>query len=189
MLKKTFHEAGFYFWGVELPNPSYASNKWEERPLSKVHNGDGDSVGERNGILVHIRFDFRGTGKAGRFLFGGKATDKAAEETREQQLAIFRNVPMQGIEIVDIDVATEVYTVYDDITNTEVAYAPLVLTVKADDLENIIRFIAREEFRKVEILDPASITLNHNDLERVLYRFHEEIKEFRLHLEKKYNLR
>jgi len=152
-------------------------------------NQSGDGIGDRNGILVKIRLDFKGTGKPGRFLFGGKNVDKAAEESREQQLAVFRNVPMQGIQIIDIDVSTEVYTVYDDIANNEVAYAPLVLTIKADSLENIIRFITREDFRKIEVLDPASITLSHNDIERLLFRFYEEMKEFRYWLERKYNLK
>ncbi|MDF9407388.1 hypothetical protein L7E55_03275 [Pelotomaculum isophthalicicum JI] len=155
--------------------------------MSKVQSGDG--IVDRNGILVKVRLDFKGTGKTGRFLFGGKATDKAAEESREQQLAVFRNVPMQGIQIIDIDVSTEVYTVYDDIANAEIAYAPLVLTIKADSLENIIRFIAREDFRKIEVLDPASLSLSHNDIERILYRIYEEMKEFRLWMERKYNLK
>jgi len=155
--------------------------------LSIIQSGDG--IGDRNGILVKVRLDFKGTGKTGRFFFGGKNVDKAAEEYREQQLAVFRNVPMQGIHIIDIDVSTEVYTVFDDITNTEVAYAPLVLTIKADSLENIIRFIAREDFRKIEVLDPASISLSHSDIERILFRIYEEMKDFRLWLERKYNLK
>jgi len=155
--------------------------------LSNIQSGDG--IGDRNGILVKIRLDFKGTGKPGRFLFGGKTIDKAAEESREQQLAVFRNVPIQGIHIIDIDVSTEIYTVYDDITNSEIAYAPLILTVKADSLENIIRFIAREDFRKIEILDPASLTLSHSEIERILFKMYEEMKEFRAWLERKYNLK
>lgn len=155
--------------------------------MSITRNGDG--IVDRNGILVKIRLDFKGTTKSGRFLFGGKNVDKAAEEYREQQLAVFRNVPMQGIQILDLDVSTEVYTVYDEITNSDVAYAPLVLTLKADSLENLIRFIAREDFRKIEVLDPASITLSHNEIERLLFRIFEEMKDFRLWLERKYNLK
>jgi len=155
--------------------------------LSNIQSGDG--LSDRNGILVKIRLDFKGTGKPGRFLFGGKTIDKAAEESREQQLAVFRNVPMQGIHVIDIDASTEIYTVYDDIASSETAYAPLVLTVKADSLENIIKFIAREDFRKIEILDPASLTLSHSEIERLLFRMHEEMKEFRLWLERKYNLK
>lgn len=147
-----------------------------------------DGAGDRNGVLLKVRLDFKGTGKPGRFLFGGKPTDRAAEETREQQVSVFRNVPLQGIQIMDIDASTDVYTVYDDLTNSDTAYAPLVLTVKADSLENALRFIARDDFRKIEILDPAFITLTHSDIERLLFKVYEEMKEFRKRLEKKYNL-
>ncbi|MDD2443739.1 MAG: hypothetical protein PHS52_04475 [Desulfotomaculaceae bacterium] len=145
--------------------------------------------GGRDGILVKVRLDFKGAGKPGRFLFGGKSTDKVAEESREQQVAIFRNVPLQGIHIEDIDMSAEVYTVFDDISNNEIAFAPLVLTIKADSLENVIKFITRDDFRKIEILDPAHITLSHSGIERLLFRVHEETKEYRMRLEKRYNLR
>lgn len=148
-----------------------------------------DGTSDRDGILIKIRLDFKGTGKPGRFLFGGKPTDRAAEEAREQQIAIFRNVPLQGLQIIDIDVSGDVYTVYDDINNSDTAYAPLILTIKADALENIIRFITREDFRKIEILDPAYISLNHSEIERLLFKVHEEMKESRSRLEKKYNLK
>ncbi len=148
-----------------------------------------DGTSERDGVLIKVRLDFKGTGRPGRFLFGGKPTDRAAEEAREQQIAIFRNVPLQGMQIIDIDVSGDVYTVYDDINNNDTAYAPLILTIKADALENIIRFITRDDFRKIEILDPAYITLNHSEIERLLFKVHEEMKESRSRLEKKYNLK
>jgi len=75
------------------------------------------------------------------------------------------------------------------LNNSDTAYAPLILTIKADALENIIRFIARDDFRKIEILDPAYISLNHAEIERLLFKVHEEMKESRARLEKKYNLR
>jgi len=140
----------------------------------------------RNGILLKIRLDCKSNGKPGRLLFGGKSSQKIAEELREQQLAIFKNVPMQGIQIVDIDVSTDIYTVYDEVENTNTAYAPMILTVKADNLEYIIRFITREDFRKIEILDPASITLSHYELERLLFRINEEVRESVSRVEKKY---
>ncbi len=155
--------------------------------MSKIQVADAAS--ERDGILVKVRLDFRGTGKPGRFLFGGKPTDKAAEEAREQQVAVFRNVPLQGVQVIDIDVSTDVYTVYDDVTNSETAYAPLVLTIKADSLENVIQFITREDFRKIEILDPAFISLNHSGIERLLFKVYEEMREFRAKLDKKFNLK
>jgi len=150
---------------------------------------DGDKRNDRNGILAKVRLDFKGDGKPGRLLFGGKPSDKAAEEAREQQVAIFKNIPLHGVQIMDIDLSTEVYTVSDDLTGTTTAYAPLVLTIQADSLDSIIRFITREDFRKVEILDPAFVTLNHYEIERLLFKVYEETKGYRSRLERKYNLK
>ncbi|MGI6493040.1 MAG: hypothetical protein ACOX0T_11745 [Pelotomaculum sp.] len=144
---------------------------------------------DRDGILFKVRLDFKSNGKPGRLLFGGKTSEKTAEELREQQMAIFRNVPIQGIQIMDIDISTDIYTMYDELENTDAAYAPMVLTVKADNLECIVRFITREDFRKIDILDPASITLSHYELERLLFKVHEEMREYRFRLEKKFNIK
>jgi hypothetical protein len=151
---------------------------WEDNPLSNAT--------ERDGILVKVRLDFKGKINDKNFFFRGKSSDRAAEEAREQQLALFRNVPVQGAQIIDLDAGADVYSVYDEFTNTEVAYAPLILTIEADNIESILKFTAREDFRKIEVLDPSSITLNHNEVERILYRVYEEIKELRTWLEKKY---
>ncbi|WP_031515227.1 hypothetical protein [Desulfofalx alkaliphila] len=140
-------------------------------------------------VQAKIRLDFKGIGKPGRLFFGGKNTEKAAEEIRDQQVAMFRNVPIQGIQIEDIDMSTEVYTVYDDINHTEVAYAPVELLVTADTLQDILRFIARDDFRKVEILEPSSMQLSKYEIERLLFRVSQEMRNYRDYLERKYNNR
>lgn len=137
-------------------------------------------------IKVKVRLDFKGTGKPGRFLFGGKSQEKSAEDTREQQVALFRNVPIQGIYIEDIDVSIDVFTVFDDALNGEVAYAPVILTIYADTLEDIIPFIAREEFRKIEILEPQNFSLSRQDTERLLFKIHQQFKRQINNLERKY---
>ncbi len=140
-------------------------------------------------IRVRIRLDFRGTSKPGRFIFGGRSIEKAAEEAREQNMAMFRNVPMQGIYIQDVDVGLDVYTVYDDVNNIDVAYAPVILELTADTLENLLRFIARDDFRKIEVLSPGSLTLHRYEIERLLFKVFEEMKNYKSFLERKYNLR
>ncbi|OPZ74782.1 MAG: hypothetical protein BWY80_00448 [Firmicutes bacterium ADurb.Bin456] len=153
-----------------------------------VHQ-DENKRNDRNGILAKVRLDFKGDGKPGRLLFGGKPSDKAAEEAREQQVAIFKNIPLPGVQIMDIDLGTEVYTVTDDFTGASIAYAPLVLTIQVDSLESMLRFVTREDFRKVEILDPAFVTLSHYEIERMLFKVYEETKDYKSRLERKYNLR
>jgi len=66
-------------------------------------------------IRLKIRFDYRGTVRPGRFLFwGGKSTERVAEETREQQVALLRNVPLQGVTIEEVDLSHDIYRIYDE---------------------------------------------------------------------------
>ncbi|AGL01958.1 hypothetical protein [Desulfallas gibsoniae] len=140
-------------------------------------------------IRVRVRLDFKGQGRPGRFLFGGKPGDRAAEEVREQQVALLRNVPVQGIHIEDIDMSVDVYTVWDDVNEAEVAYAPVIISIAAENIEDLLRFIAREDFRKIEVLEPGSIVMSRSDLERFLFKVGEEIKSHIAYLERKYNSR
>jgi hypothetical protein len=140
-------------------------------------------------IRVKIRLDYKGFHKPGKFFFGGKQTDEVAEEVRDQQVAMLRNVPLQGITIEEVDMSADVYTVFDEIVNTQVAYAPVVLTIRADSLEDVVRFIAKEEFRKIEILEPENIIMHQTDIERVLFRVSEELRGYRLLLERKFSSR
>lgn len=148
-----------------------------------------EDVSTDRNLKGRIRFDFKGIARPGRFFLKRKPVNKAAEEAREQQVAIFQNIPVQGVYIEDIDASLDTYTVYDELNNSEVAYAPVVLQFTADSLEDIIEFIIREDFRKIEITSPPFHSLNKHEIERLLFRVSEEFKEFKVLLEKKYNLR
>lgn len=115
--------------------------------------------------------------------------EKIAEEAREQNVAVLRNIPIQGITILDIDIGTEVYTFYDEMTNTESAFAPVILDVAADSVEDLLKLVAREDFRKIDIISPQVINMERFETEKLLFRVAEEIKNYRSLLERKYNLR
>lgn len=138
-------------------------------------------------LRVKVRLDFKGVSRPGKLFFGGKPTEKVAEETREQQLALFRNVPVQGVRIEDISLGGEIYTVFDDHGNAEVAYAPAELTLVADSVEDLVRFVAREDFRRIEVLEPDNVVLKPLEIERLMFRMNEEIKAMRRWLERKYS--
>ena len=91
-------------------------------------------------IRVRIRVDFRGESKNGRFFFGGKSKELMAETMREQQVALLRNVPLQGIMIEDVDLSLDVYTVTEETSrrNQEVAYAPIVLTLRIENIDDLL---------------------------------------------------
>lgn len=137
-------------------------------------------------LKAKVRLDFKGVSRPGRLFFGSKTTEKVAEEHREQQIALFRNVPIQGIRIEDISLGGETYAVFDDQANNEVAYAPAELIVVADTVEDLVRFVAREDFRRIEILEPTNFVLSRLEIERLLFRINEEIKSLHRWWERKY---
>lgn len=138
-------------------------------------------------LKVQIRFDYRGE-KTGR-LFGGKSTERIAQEARDHKAALLRNVPMRGILIEEIDTSLDVYTVFDEETGKEVAFAPLEMIIGADSIEDIMGFIMRPEFRRINIIHPVETALSNKDLERILYKVNEELANFTQALEKKLNSR
>ncbi|MHB1127175.1 MAG: hypothetical protein ACYC2T_09480 [Bacillota bacterium] len=130
-------------------------------------------------LKLKIRLDYRGENRPGKFFFGGKNIERVAEEVREQRVALLRNVPLQGVTIEDIDVGADIYTVFDETSGVEVAYAPVILTARAESIQDALRLIMREEFRKVEILEPDHIYLNRSEIERLLFSMNEELQHLR----------
>jgi len=141
---------------------------------------------KREKITLKIRLDYRGNGRGGRRLFGGKNITDSAEEIREQKVSFFRNVPMQGVAVNDIDANAEVYAVIDDSSGEQVAYAPIILTVTAENIENVLQLIMQEEFRKVEVIEPQTLALDRGDMERLLFRISEELRRYHRSLERKW---
>ncbi len=139
-------------------------------------------------VRVRIRVDYRGESRSGRFFFGGKSKEQMAESMREQQVALLRNVPLQGIFIEDVDLSLDVYSVNegDGRRTREVAYAPIILTLRIENLDDLLPLLIKPEFRKIEFLSPENISLHRLDMERLLFRisqaFQQEIKQ----LEQKY---
>lgn len=142
------------------------------------------SMDDSKKLRLKVRFDYKGVAKQRKSLFGKPNTTQMAEKTREQKAALLRSVPVQGITIEDIDMSADVYLVYDDFGG-EVAYAPVIVTFVADSLEDAVHFIMKEEFRKIEVLEPESVSLSRIDMERLLFRVNEELKMYKAYLEKK----
>lgn len=126
-------------------------------------------------IRAIVRFDYRGKARPSRFFFGGKSTEEAAEELRQQQAALWKNVPVQGIFVENIELG-DIYTVYDDDAENEVAFAPMEIKVLADSLEQLVRFAVRDEFRRIRILEPENVSLNGHDMERLFFQVNEQFR-------------
>lgn len=137
-----------------------------------------------NGLKLRVRFDYIGR-RSGKKLFGNKSSEQMAEEIRQHKVSQIRNVPVQGIQIDDIDMSQEIYSVIDEITGRRICYAPVIIMFSADTLEDVLRFIMKEEFRTIEIIQPEQIELSRIELERLLLRVNDELINYRDYLERK----
>jgi hypothetical protein len=148
-----------------------------EKHLSLEENMPAGSceTGVSQRIRARVRFDYRGKARPSRFFFGGKAATETAEDLRQQQEALWRNVPVQGLFVENIE-RGEIYTVFDEESEGEVAFAPLEMTVQAEAPADLIRFAARDEFRYLRILEPERLTLSGQDMERIFYQAHEQMR-------------
>lgn len=135
-------------------------------------------------FCLRVRLDFRGVTKR-RFPLSNRSGRQVAEDIREHKVNLLRNLPVQGIEVEDVDMNMETYVVYDDNRGCEAAYAPATLTIRADNLEDALKFVLREEFRKVELLEPDELVLSKHQLEKLLFKIGEGMHRCRVELERK----
>jgi hypothetical protein len=131
-----------------------------------------------------IRLDYVST-KQGKGILGGKGIEEIAEEMRQNKVAVLRNIPIQGITIEEIEVSQEVYVIQDEITRKLQAYAPISVVVWADSVEDMLPLIMLDEFRTVQILEPEEWSVNHVQMDKILFKIHEELVEYRKRIEKK----
>jgi hypothetical protein len=75
--------------------------------------------------------------------------------------------------------------VYDEARDETIAFAPMEVTLSADTIEDIVFFIMREEFRKIEIIEPEHIYVSRFDAERFLFKANETMRQAATELGKK----
>lgn len=138
-------------------------------------------------LRLKVRFDYRGEDRPGRMFSRGKDGEQVAEEIREQRAILLRNIPIQGVKIEEINTNGEIYLIKDEVTGREVAYAPIEFIVETNSIENVIPLLLREEFRKIEVLSPAEITMDKHEVERIIYKMNEELRTYSLYLERRLN--
>jgi hypothetical protein len=142
-------------------------------------------TGGRKLIRMRVRFDYVAEGKTSRRLFAAKGGDEQAEELRQQKTAMIRNVPIQGINIEEIDMSKEIYSIFDEYTNRLSICAPVTITFSVDTLEDAVKFIMKDEFRTIEVLEPAQISMSGIETERLFAKMNEGLQAYRSILEKK----
>jgi prolyl oligopeptidase PreP (S9A serine peptidase family) len=141
--------------------------------MLRVKNGEEIALAP---IRAQIRFDFHHEGRQRGFLFRKRSEDYALEE-RERQVALLKNVPYQGITVEEIDSNRDIYTLSTAEKDSEVAFAPVEMMVRADSIEDLIAFTFREELRKIKIIEPAEMVLSNYDMERAIFKIAEEYRD------------
>jgi len=136
-------------------------------------------------IRLKVRFDYIAEGKTSRRFFAAKNSDEQAEELRQHKIALIRNVPVQGVNIEEIDMSMEIYTIFDEFTNRLSTCAPVTITFSVESLEDAIKFIMKDEFRTIEVLDPAELNLSRLEVARLFSKINEGLQSYRVYLEKK----
>lgn len=136
-------------------------------------------------LRMRVRFDFVGRERGGRLFFGSKNGEQVAEDIRQHKASLIRNIPIQGIIIEEIDMAQEVYSVYDDITGKAVTYAPIIIVFAVDSMEDAVKFIMKEEFRTIEVLEPDKVELGKLEIERILIKVNEELANYKIYLQRR----
>lgn len=136
-------------------------------------------------MRLKARFDYRGEEKQGRLFMRGKEGEQVAEEIREQKAILLRNMPIQGVRIEEINTDIEIYTVREENEKRDAAYAPIEFIMETDTIEDLIPLLLKEEFRKIEVVGPNEIVLGKHDVERIIYRINEEMRNYQLFLERR----
>ena len=128
-------------------------------------------------IKAKIRLDYQGTTVPKRFWVGRKSSEEISEEIRDQQALGLRNLAFQGVRVEEVDQSTSVYNVKDPISEEETSFAPAIVTLEADTLEDLVDFAMREEFRKVDIISPDSLCLSGREVGRLLAAVNRKMRE------------
>ena len=68
----------------------------------------------------------------------------------------------------------------------EVAYAPVILTLRIETLDDLLPMLFKPEFRKIDFLSPDSIALHRLDLERLFFRMGQMLQQELKLMEQKY---
>jgi hypothetical protein len=152
--------------------------------LARIEHGGG----KLSKLKIRVRFDYEGKSRRKKLINVNNSLEKA-EELRQQKAAFMRNIPIQGLEIIEIDMSQEAYTIRDEIEGQNISYAPMLVTVIADSIDAIIKFPMDEAFRTIEIIEPELLSVSRMELERAFCQVNFELLNYKQQLERKRDYR
>jgi len=139
-----------------------------------------DTQKKKRTIKAKIRLDYQAIPAPKRFWAVRKNTQEISEEIRDQQVLGLQNLAFQGIRIEEVDRSGDVYNVKDPVTGEDMSFAPTVVSLEADCLEDLMEFSIRDEFRKVDIISPELICLDDKEIGRLISTVNRKMRENKL---------
>lgn len=135
-------------------------------------------------LHFRVRFEFKVV--AGPFRLFAKREDlkEKAAANRRKKVKILQQVPVKGINILEIDPHHTVYLNEEE--GRKVAYAPVEVIFEADSLEDAIPFLMSKDFSNVELMYPDHVALSPQEFEQLIEKMNNKLKEYRACLEIRY---
>ncbi|MGB4504176.1 MAG: hypothetical protein WBI44_04705, partial [Syntrophaceticus sp.] len=125
-------------------------------------------------LHFRVRFEFKVV--AGPFRLFAKREDlkEKAAENRRKKVKILQQVPVKGINILEIDPHHTVYLNEEE--GRKVAYAPVEVIFEADSLEDAIPFLISKDFSNVELMYPDHVALSPQEFEQLIEKMNNKLK-------------
>ncbi len=135
-------------------------------------------------LRFRVRFAYRVSAGRFRILTKRKDIKKEAAAKRRKKVNILQQVPVKGIEILEIDPNHTVCLKEEE--GRGVAYAPVEVLFEADSLEDAIPFLMSNDFSNVELICPEQVALSTQALEQVIEKMQDELEGYRSRLKIRY---
>jgi uncharacterized membrane protein len=144
-----------------------------------------DNQSDTQKLHFRMRLEFKATARPFRLFRKKKDLKEEAATLRRKRVPILQQVPIQGIDILEIDPHHTVYIKDED--GRKAAYAPVEILFEAESLDDAIPFLVSKEFCNVELMYPEQVTLRPQEFERIIGKANDQLKNYRACLEIRYN--
>jgi uncharacterized membrane protein len=144
-----------------------------------------DNQSDTQKLHFRMRLEYKATARPFRLFRKGKDLKEEAATLRRKRVPVLQQVPIQGIDILEIDTHHTVYIKDED--GRKAAYAPVEILFEAESLDDAIPFLVSNEFCNVELMYPKQVTLSPQEFKQIIEKANNELRNYRACLEIRYN--
>lgn len=136
-------------------------------------------------LHFRVRFEYRAAARPFRLFAKRRDLKQEAATIRRRKVNILQQVPVKGIDILEIDPNHTIYLKEEE--GRKVAYAPVEIFFEAESLEDAIPFLMSKDFSNVELMYPDHVALSPREFERVIEKVNNELEDYCACLEIRYS--